>query len=92
MGANKEGPEKHDADEASKDRDATGNPTATKGFPRLHELAEEENIAGADTMTRAEVAQELTDALSPEELKEGLDDRMTPEELLASVKEKGPKP
>ena len=93
MGTNSEERQKNDADQvADNDAEAVGNPTGTKGFPRLHELAVEENISGADTMTRAELAQELTDKLSPEELSDGLDDRMSPEELVASVKANGPKP
>ena len=65
--------------------DSVGDPTATKGRDRLLALARERNIAGSDTMTRAQLADVLNETMTTEELTDGLDDGMTPEELVESV-------
>lgn len=67
-----------------------GNPTNTEGRERLLELADEEGLPGRDGMNRAELADELTDAMSPENLAKGLSDTRTPDELVEAVRTEGP--
>lgn len=69
---------------------SVGNPTNTEGRERLLELADEEGIPGRNGMNRAELSEELTDAMTPENLSKGLSDTRTPEELVEAVRTDGP--
>lgn len=66
--------------------ESASSPTATKGRDRLLVLAQEKNIAGSETMTRAELVEVLSEKLTVDELAEGLDDGLTVEELAESVR------
>ena len=65
--------------------DSLGDPTGGKGWGPLHVLAVEQDVVGADTMTRAELADQLNATMTVEEVVEGLRSTKTPDELLAAA-------